>query len=154
VARVQVIGVGSPYGDDRLGWATAEMVQRALDPEAVKVSICDRPGALLLSEWQEGQRLVLVDAMRSGAQPGSLHRIAACDIGEATSAASSHGFGVAEALALARVLGRDLSQATVFGVEMSPQQADDVLSDPVRRALPALVEQIAAEVLYHVTREP
>jgi hydrogenase maturation protease len=147
MARVHVIGVGSPFGDDRLGWLVAEMVQRKLAPGTVDISTRDRPGTLLLNEWREDQRLVLVDAMQSGAQPGSLHRMAASEVGGETPGSSSHGFGVAAALALARVLGRDLSRATVFGVEMSTDQVADVLSEPVRAALPVLVDQIAAEVL-------
>jgi hydrogenase maturation protease len=150
VARVQVIGVGSPLGDDRLGWRVAELLGKAVESDAVSIRICDRPGALLLDAWGDAERLVLVDAMRSGARPGSLHRLAASEIGDAPDGASSHGFGVAAALALARALGRDLSQVTVFGVEMSPEQQGDALSEPVRAALPALAEQIAAEIAHHV----
>jgi hydrogenase maturation protease len=152
VARVQVIGIGSPFGDDRLGWEAAEQLSerpeiRALAPGDIAITVRDRPGVLLLNEWSGAEKVILLDAVCSGATPGSLHCIGAESIRRGSKSRSSHGFGVAETLALAAALGQDLSCVVVRGVELDRDHGGEYLSEPVRVALPQLVEKVIADVL-------
>src|SRR3989338_4025301 len=108
--RVHIVGVGSPFGDDRLGWVAAESLQRssavnALEPGRIVISILDRPGAMLLAHCHDADHVIVMDAVRSGAVPGTRHRLSVSDLAGSRLPATSHGFGVAAALELARVLG-------------------------------------------------
>ena len=63
-AKLKIIGVGSPFGDDRLGWIAAERL-RALpaylsEKDSIDISILDRPGAALISHWQDADAVILI----------------------------------------------------------------------------------------------
>lgn len=148
--RLHVIGVGSPFGDDRLGWMAVEALQRsaalaALGGGNISFAVLDRPGALLLAHWHDADRVIVVDAVRSGALPGTRHRL---QPGEwaATESVSSHGFGLASALELARVLGDLPLHLVLYGIEIDPTCSGFSLSEPVRRSLPDLIREIEREL--------
>lgn len=147
--RLRIIGIGSPFGDDRLGWVAVEMLQRSTvltecGAGNISFAVLDRPGALLLTKWQDTERVIVVDAVRSGAPPGTRHRLepGAWAAGESV---SSHGFGLAAALELARALGDLPPHLVLHGIEIDPAGSGCSLSEPVRRALPDLVHEIGRE---------
>lgn len=148
--RLRIIGIGSPFGDDRLGWVVVEALQHsavlaAAGGERISFLILDRPGALLLTHWHDADCVIVVDAVRSGAPPGTRHRL---EPGEwaATESVSSHGFGLAAALELARVLDDLPPHLVLHGIEIDPSNAGFSLSEPVWRALSGLVRAIEREV--------
>jgi len=146
---IHIIGVGSPFGDDRLGWVAVETLQRSATLAAagggsISFAVLDRPGALLLAHWHDAERVIVVDAVRSGAPPGTRHRLRPGEWA-ATASVSSHGFGLASALELARALG-DLPQHLVlYGIEIDPTCSGFCLSEPVRHSLPDLIQEVERE---------
>jgi hydrogenase maturation protease len=151
--RVHIIGVGSPFGDDRLGWVAAESLQRSpvlngLEPGRIAISILDRPGAMLLALWDEADHVILMDGVRSGAAPGTRHRLTAGDVMTDTRIpATSHGFGIAAALELARVLGNLPNRLWLRGIEMDVCCTGFTLSAAVIAAMPLFVREIEEETL-------
>ena len=150
--RIHIIGVGSPFGDDRLGWVVAQALRRSSVVKAVEsgrivISILDRPGTLLLAHWQGADIVIVIDAVRSGAMPGTCFRFDAGMSAVSGLPASSHGFGVAAALALARALGDLPSRLLVRGVEIDPSCSGFELSRPVACVLPAVVREIETQTL-------
>jgi len=117
-----VAGVGSPFGDDRLGWEVAERLRQdpwfARRASHVRIVSLDRPGPALLDVLQGAERAIVVDAMRSGAQAGSIRRI---DLDRVRlprdSLVSVHGFGLADTIELGRMLGLLPWRLTLFGIE-------------------------------------
>lgn len=145
---IMVIGVGSPQGDDWVGWELAERLRASevLAPWSARISISlhDRPGAALLQVWRGGGQVILLDAVRSGAAPGTVHRFDAADLMAQPRQLSTHGFGVADAVQLAAALDALPPSLRFFGVEIDPAHTEMCLSDTVHAALPALVEEIEA----------
>lgn len=145
-----IIGVGSPFGDDRAGWSVAE--QLAISALAVssasqiEVRILDRPGTLLLAEFGKSNGVILIDALRSGALPGTILRLEVDEVRAAHSLLSSHGMGVAQSIGLAQSLGCLPACFAFFGIEVDCQYAGTGLSPAVAAALPQLVEQIVHQV--------
>lgn len=150
--RVHIIGVGSPFGDDRLGWVAAESLQRSpvlngLEPGRIVISILDRPGAMLLALWDEADHVIVMDAVRSGAAPGTRHRFTAGDVTASRLPATSHGFGVLAALELGHVLG-DLPQRLLLcGIEIGVSCSSFSLSDAVAGVIPIFASEIEKEAL-------
>ena len=147
--RLRIVGLGSPFGDDRLGWVALEMLQgsAALNEGGagnISFVVLDRPGALLLTHLHDAERVIVVDAVRSGAPPGTLHRL---EPGKwaASESVSSHGFGLAAALELARALDDLPPHLVLHGIEIDPSNAGFSLSEAVRRSLPGLVREIGRE---------
>lgn len=142
---LRVIGIGSPYGADRIGWLAIERL-RTSEAAArwgprVQWRTADRPGAGLLAQWRGAAQVILIDAMVSGAAPGTVRRFAAHELSQAQALWSSHGFGVRAALALANALGERPARLVVFGVEIEPGHGSAGEDE-----LPALLDAVSAEI--------
>ena len=146
-ATVRVLCVGSPFGDDALGLRVAPLLEQALDPLQAEVSCHDRPGVRLLQAMEGAHKVVLVDGVKSGSAPGTLHRLVGEDIyrqlGRHT---STHGFGLAEALALAVQLGYAPTELVLHGIELDDSQPGADWGKAVQDALPGLVSAVKDEL--------
>jgi hydrogenase maturation protease len=133
--RLRVIGLGSPHGDDAVGLEVVRRLAAEALPAGASVVACDRPGLDLLEALEGADAAVLVDAVRSGASPGTV-----CELGpEGLSrgrTTSSHALGVAHALALSATLGRLPRRLRVVAIELDAADGDG-LSPAVRAALPS-----------------
>ncbi len=140
--RTLVVGLGNPIlGDDGVGWRVAEQVRVHSDHPDVAV-LCLSLGGLALMEHLVGyRRVMIVDAMTTGAPAGTLHRLDARKMDElhVQHTASVHDLSLSSALAMGRELGLDLpAEIHVVGVEAAPEfEFGEVLSEPVDRAIPA-----------------
>jgi hydrogenase maturation protease len=153
VTECLVLGIGNPdRGDDAVGRLAARALRLRL-PESVRVVECDGEATVVLAEMQAAQRVWLVDAARSGARVGTIHRIdvSAVDMALPSGGVSSHGFGVIEAIALARVLGVLPRQCIVYAVEAAELTVGAALSPAVVRAVDEVATRIADELDLPVT---
>jgi hydrogenase maturation protease len=116
--KVHVVGVGTPRGDDAAGLAVAEALARHALPPGVSVHLCERPVPDLLDALEGADAALLVDAARTGAAPGTLRRLGRAELARSASP-SSHGLGVAEALALAEALGRAPARVELLALEIA-----------------------------------
>ena len=139
-ARLIVIGLGNPFrGDDAAGLALA----RALGADP-RVIVHEGEPIDLLNRWEGADEVIVVDAVSSGAPPGTIHRLdpLAEPIQTALSQGSTHALGLAEAIELARALDRLPPQLSVYGIEGERFAAGQELSAPVARA----VEEVRSEL--------
>lgn len=148
---VRVLGVGSPFGDDRIGWEVVAALRDSglLDrfpPDWVSAEECDRPGSGLIALMEDAHAVILIDAMDGGAPPGSVHTVCDEAIAVGQGITSSHGFGIAESIALARVLGTLPPVLTLYGIEQGSLAADADLSSAVRAAIPKVLSLIGSEL--------
>jgi hydrogenase maturation protease len=72
-ARIVVAGFGSPYGDDQTGWRVAAMLKQQPQFPARVVAIHE--ATQLLEEIVGCERLIVVDACRSGNAVGTVTRL-------------------------------------------------------------------------------
>ena len=154
-ALLTVVGVGNPWrGDDGAGLAVAERLEGRLPSGAAVLGREGEPTGLI-DAWDGAEAVWLVDAVRSGAAPGVVHRLDASV--EALPAdlfrGSTHHLGVPDAVELARAMGRLPRRVVVFGIEAESFETGNALSPAVANA----VEEVAARVLGEVeecTRKP
>ncbi len=146
-AGALILGIGHPWrGDDAAGLAVAARLRArglpALDH--------DGDGADLMERWQGRGRVVIVDAMRSGAPVGTVRRIdaTAAPLPHGLLTRNSHLFGLAEAIETARALGRLPSQLILYGVEAASFDLGADLSAPVERSVGRTVDRIIDEVAH------
>jgi hydrogenase maturation protease len=146
--RVLVIGIGNAYrSDDAVGLFVAEKIgQQGL--QDVRVAIESGEGAALMERFQEADLVVLVDAVQSGGQPGTLYRLDACE--RAVPAPffrySTHNFSVAEAVEMARALGQLPRQLVIYGIEGASFKTGVGLSPEVERAAGELIDRLLGEI--------
>jgi hydrogenase maturation protease len=145
-----VIGVGNALrGDDAAGLHAARRVRER--PEAAGVTVLEHHGepVALLDLWETADAVILVDAIHSGAEPGTLHRFDASTepvpAGLGTSA-STHAVCIAEAIELARAVHRLPRTVIVHGVEGRRFASGAELSDEVEAALGPLTDALVREL--------
>ncbi len=161
VRRVRVVGVGNRYrGDDGAGLAAA---QRLGETANVPVTLLDAigDGTALLEAWREADTVIVLDAMRSGAAPGTVRRLGGDEDTPAAVAAalsagrgaggSTHGLGVADAIALGDALGRLPRRLVLIGIEGARFDTGGALSPEVERAIDRAVS-FGLEEVAHVHR--
>jgi hydrogenase maturation protease len=144
-----IIGVGNLYrSDDAVGILIARKLQDMV-PDRVSVKEQSGEGTSLMDSWQRHDHVYVVDAVSSGASPGSIHRMDASreSIPSKFFSCSTHDFGVAEAIEMARTLGQLPRQLQLLGIEGKNFQPGEILSAEVERAM----ELVADEVLQHVS---
>jgi hydrogenase maturation protease len=143
----RVIGVGSPFGDDTVGWAVLEALEAHPLPAGVELVRCGPPAAGLLGLLRGAREAVLVDAVDTGEPPGTLRCWEGAEVLEARSALSSHGLDLAAVLALGQALGELPSRLRLYGVAIAAGGARSgtagPMADPVAAAAPVLAGQIA-----------
>ena len=147
MTRVLVAGVGNRWrGDDAVGPLVARSVRGLLGDDVRVVEVETEP-TRLLDAWEGVEATVVVDAVRSGAAPGTLVRVdaAAGPLPASLAPGSTHHVGLAETIELARRLGRLPRAAIVLAVEGERFEASGELSAPVERALPGIVRAVERE---------
>ena len=145
---IVVIGVGNEYrSDDGAGIAVARRL-RTLFPAGVTILEESGEGAALMQAWQGAAWVMLADAVRSGASPGTIHRLdaRAAPMPIGFFHYSTHAFSVAEAVELARSLDQLPAHLIVYGIEGATFAAGVELSPAVEQAVEAVVERLAQEV--------
>jgi hydrogenase maturation protease len=148
--NVVVIGVGNELrGDDGAGLEAARRVRESELPASVTVHLHEGEAVGLLELWDGADAAVLVDTVRSGAPPGTIHRLDAshAPVPSLVRRSSSHTISIAEAIELARVLGTLPPGILVYGVEGRQFETGTELSDEVAEALDRLVCELRAETL-------
>ena len=149
--RRVVIGVSNTFrGDDGVGLAVVDAL-RGRVPTGVEVVPCELEPSRLIEAWSGATTAVVVDAVASGAEPGTLTRFDASEVAVPARAfrSSTHAFGIGEAIELARALGRLPQRIVVYGVEGAVFDAGEGLTPRVEAA----IEPAALGVLDDLEKE-
>jgi hydrogenase maturation protease len=145
---VVVIGVGNTdRGDDAAGRRVAASLRDRV-PAGTVVLESDGDPATMMDAWIGADRVILVDAMVSGAAAGTVRRFdaSATPLPIAVHLASTHGMGASEAIELARTLGRLPRRLLVYGIEGTCFRAGEPMSKQVEDAVPVARSMVLAEV--------
>jgi hydrogenase maturation protease len=136
-------GVGNDWrGDDAAGLVAARRLRELL-PGVRVVEIRGDPAALL-DLWSEADLAIVTDAVRSGAPPGTIHRLDRHSepASDALRFGSTHAIGLAETIELGRALDRLPAQLELYGIEGACFEAGTGLTPAVARA----VEELCGEL--------
>jgi hydrogenase maturation protease len=146
---VVVIGVGNALRHDDA--AGLEVVRRLrARAEGTEIAVYEHEGETLalLDIWEGADAVVLVDAIRTGATPGTIHRVDATSVPipvRLRGSSSTHAVGVGEAIELARVLQRLPKRIVLFGLEGRRFDAGRGLSEEVEAITDPLAEAVLRE---------
>lgn len=150
-----VVGIGSPHGDDQVGWKVIQSLQeRTPLPCPVELGTVTQPWNLL--DYFHSQPLaVLVDACVTGGSPGTVTELETQDLTtDFCHRSSSHGATVVEAVGLAATLGTRPKEIKILAVEIAAWSPDSLLSVPVQQAIPQAVDRIIEIISLHATSNP
>lgn len=143
-----IICLGNPdRGDDAAGILVARrLAERGIETVQHRGATLD-----LIEVWGTGDCVVLMDAVLSGAAPGTVHIWDALtpELRNDVFRSSTHVLGLADAVHLARALGRLPKKLTIYGIEAAHFVAGTPPSPEVLAGVDRAVEHIAS----HVTLE-
>lgn len=146
--KIVILGLGNLLlSDEGVGVHVAnELMKMDLPPE---VSIVEggTDGFRLINTITEADRLIVIDAVRGGAEPGSIYRfdineVQSCPTGFKTSV---HQIGILEVINLSGLIGKT-PQTTIIGVEPKSLEMDMELSPEVKAKIPRIIELILEEL--------
>jgi hydrogenase maturation protease len=155
-SRLKVIGVGNAWrGDDAAGLLVA---RRLKADHLAQVEIAESLGTVnaLQDAWQEAEGLIVVDAVSAGGPPGAIYRFDVHGAGipvQLSRSSSSHGWGVAEAVALGALFQELPPWLIIYGIEGKNFDPGQDLSPEVAAAIPEAAQRIKAEIQEWLGRE-
>jgi hydrogenase maturation protease len=145
---VLVIGIGNEYrSDDGLGICVARELRRRF-PRDIGIAELSGEGTSLMTAWAGAAHVFIIDAISSGEPAGQVHRLNAMTeaIPRRFFNSSSHTFGVAEAIDLAKQLDQLPESLVLYGIEADSFESGMGLSESVVRSLPDLLHLIEHDI--------
>jgi hydrogenase maturation protease len=147
MSRLVVIGIGNAdRGDDAFGRIVAWRLRGRLH-EHVHLIDHDGEAAALVDHLGGADAAILIDAAVSDGAPGEICRfdVARGPLPAARYGLSTHGLGLAEAVELARILGKLPGRCVVYTVEARSFGLGDALWPAVARAVDDVVARVIAD---------
>jgi len=151
--KTLILGVGSSIlTDDSIGLVIAgKLGERLAGRDDVDVGVNEEAGFSLLEESLGYDRLVIVDSILTGREPGTVMRLDLDDLGRTIHSNSPHGANLATVMELGRQQDMDVpDEVVIYAIEVI-----DVLTfgEKLTPALAAHVDAIVDEILGEVFPE-
>jgi hydrogenase maturation protease len=153
--QLKIVCVGNPWrGDDAVGLDVARRLRGTL-PAGAELHEREGEPTALIDAWDGAQALWLVDAVSSGAPAGTIHRLDASEreLPAELFRASTHHVGLAEAVEVARALGRLPSRTVIYGIEGESFEVGSELTRAVASAAGHVAEAVREEVVQCTRRQ-
>ncbi|KPK30001.1 MAG: hypothetical protein AMK69_04830 [Nitrospira bacterium SG8_3] len=146
--EILVVAVGNQFkGDDGIGPFVARKLESKNLPKTL-VKFHDGDGTSLMELWIDAHMVILLDAVSSGGQPGRIFRFNALRqrIPGSFFMYSTHNFGLAETVELARTLNRLPPCLIIYGIEGKNFGEGLNLSPEVRRVAKEVVKKVINDI--------
>jgi hydrogenase maturation protease len=147
-AWLALIGVGNRFrGDDGAGLEVASRVRRAHPPGCRILEEEGEPRSLI-EDWALVKEALVIDAVWTGAEPGTLHRFDATSdpVPAEVFGSRTDALGVADAVELARKLDKLPPRLSVYGIEGASFEKGEGLTPAVEKTVERLVEELCDEL--------
>jgi len=147
-----VMGIGNLlFKDDGAGiHALRTLHETVCPPTDVDVELVDAATSPDVSVYMDGSvdKLIIVDAVKSGGQPGVVYRFTPDVLeSEGNDVASVHNLTVRESLGLMRIAGTMPAEIVIIGVEPADMAWGITLSPEVAAKIPEVVSAILHEIV-------
>ena len=143
-APILVLGIGNTLlMDDGVGVLLVEEFRSLSTLPADEVEFLDggTQGLALLGHLAGRRALVILDAVKLGAAPGTVHCLTLDQaLASGSRPATEHESNASELLWMALMLGELPDRVAVIGVEAASLEIGLGLSEPVRQAMPAAMD--------------
>ena len=147
MATAVVIGVGNRWRrDDAAGLAVVDRLRGRVDPDVILVESDGEP-TRLIEAFARADRVVMVDAVVTGVEPGTVHRFTdealpdRMGIGQ-----SSHLVGLIGTIELGKLLGKLPNGLTLIGIEAGDFENGAGMTEAVTTGVDAAVETVLSEL--------
>jgi hydrogenase maturation protease len=143
-----ILGIGNVLlSDEGIGVHVANELSTMELPSGVSVVEGGTDGFRLLNIITEVDRLIVVDAVKGGAEPGSIYRFNIDEVRNVPSGfrTSVHQIGILEVIDLSGLIGKT-PKTTVIGVEPKSLDMSLELSPEIKEKIPRIIELVFEEL--------
>lgn len=151
--KIKIIGCGSLLmGDDAVGCIIARKLRDMELPPFVEVVEAGTPGLNLLNIMEPGDDVIIVDAVVTGGEEGTLQIFTEDDLPKPSQMPmSAHQVAIPETITLGRQAQPELmpSSIKIWGIEIKPPILLKYgMSEAVEKAIPMVLEKLKREVIF------
>ena len=146
--KIVILGVGNILlSDEGIGVHVANELMKMEFPSNVSVIEGGTDGFRLLNIITETDRLIVIDAVKGDAIPGSIYRFDVNDVSSCPSGfkTSVHQIGILEVIDLSGLIGKT-PRTTVIGVEPKSLEMGMELSPEIKEKVPRIIELVVDEL--------
>ena len=147
--EVTILGIGNVIlRDEGFGVRVAEYLDKHYEfPESVQIVDGGTLGIELTQYVTGTEKLLVIDSINGGAEPGTTFRFHNDDVMEHfQDKLSAHEVGIQDVLGLLTVTGHKIPDVVVIGAQPYDVEAGVELSDGMMKLLPQMVEQALKEL--------
>ena len=145
--RAVVIGVGNRWRrDDIAGIAALDELRDRVDDEVELVESDGEP-ARLIDAFEHAPQVIMVDAVVTGSEPGTVHRFTDTQLPEGMGIGqSSHLVQLVETIELGKLLGKLPNGLVLIGIEATDFDNGEGMTEAVAAGVEAAVEAVRGEL--------
>lgn len=146
-SKIVILGIGNLLlSDEGVGVHLANELMKMDFPPNVSVIEGGTGGFCLLNVITEADRLIVIDAVKGGAAPGSIYRFDIKDLHTPpVSFTSIHQIGILEVINLSGLIGKT-PQTTIIGIEPKSMEIGMELSSEIKAKIPDIIKLIQEEI--------
>jgi hydrogenase maturation protease len=144
--KTLIVGMGNLlYRDEGIGVHVIQVMEEMELPGYIELLDIGTSTMDLISYLKEVKKLIVIDAMKAGGDPGTIYKCKPEDLLPKDGAPISlHEIGLLETLTMARKMGLDID-TVVIGVEPKVFDWGMELSDEVKSKIPTIIEAVLKE---------
>jgi len=147
--KTVVLGVGNElFRDEGVGVHAARILQTKISAIGSNIDVID--GGTSPDIWHlidGAEKLIIVDAVRGGCEPGTLYRFTPQQIvAEKAVTTSLHQMGILENLSLMEFVGNKPEEIVIIGVEPAELEPGLELSAKINERMPKIIQVVLGEV--------
>lgn len=141
--KIAVIGIGNILlGDEGVGVRIVEELRKRDLPENVEVHDGATSGIALLNFLEDKDKVIIVDAVKGGEEPGTVHQFSIDKALEKPEMVSLHDIDFVMAYQTSKDILDLTEDITVIGVEPKTIEDGMELSEQVENAVPHAIELV------------
>jgi hydrogenase maturation protease len=147
MTRALVVCVGNRLiGDDAVGPIVFDALLKSILSPSVRLCLLETRGIAVLDEFAAEDLLIVIDAVRFGAEAGTIHRMSREDLqAAARMPVTSHDIALADALSVCALLYPERMPKEVRFIGVEGENFNILgapLSDAIEKAVPIVVEEV------------
>ncbi|MDD5223314.1 MAG: hydrogenase maturation protease [bacterium] len=143
--KTLIIGVGNTiFQDEGVGMHAVHALEREKLPPGVLVIEAETSILDYLPQIQAAEKIVIIDALRTGAPPGTIYRLTPESL-PVDAALSLHAMGPLQVIQLAKQAGDFHAEVIIIGVEPKEMEMGMELTPEVKAQLPKITETVLNE---------
>jgi len=147
--KTVVLGTGNElFKDEGVGVHVARILQTKLPTSINDVEVIDSGTSPDIWSLIDGaDKLIIVDAVRGGCEPGTIYRFTPQQIVAETGIITSvHQMGILENLSLIELVGSKPGETIIIGVEPSELEPGLELSPELQKRMPKIIQTVLEEI--------